>query len=286
MSQSISQAPIPCIFVSDLHGRINRYENLLHLLAEESPSALFLGGDLLPHSIEGDFLTDFFVPAFSDLKRQLGSSYPTVFLILGNDDPRSLEPTVLEGEHAGLWEYIHNRRTTFHGTAVYGYSCVPPTPFRLKDWERYDVSRYCDPGCISPEEGIRTVPVDETDVKWGTVKNDLEQLTGAESLDAAVILFHSPPHDTPLDVAALDGKMIDHVPLDPHVGSIAVRRFIETRQPRVTLHGHIHESARLTGNWKTKLGRTVCLSAAHDGPELAVVRFDLASPDNATRDLL
>jgi uncharacterized protein len=76
------------------------------------------------------------------------------------------------------------------------------------------------------------------------------------------------------------------VPLDVHVGSIAVRRFIEARQPSVTLHGHIHESARLTGAWQDRIGRTVLLSAAHDGPELALVRFDPERPDAATRDLI
>jgi Icc-related predicted phosphoesterase len=80
--------------------------------------------------------------------------------------------------------------------------------------------------------------------------------------------------------------MVDHAPLDVHVGSIAIRRFIEARQPLLTLHGHDHESARLTGAWKERIGRTVCLSAAHDGPELALVRFDLARPADATRELL
>ena len=79
---------------------------------------------------------------------------------------------------------------------------------------------------------------------------------------------------------------MDHVPLDVHVGSIAIRRFIEARQPRLTLHGHVHESARLTGSWQDRIGRTVCLSAAHDGPELALVRFDLDRPEEATRELL
>ncbi|HUU04736.1 MAG TPA: hypothetical protein VMZ49_02545, partial [Patescibacteria group bacterium] len=74
-----------------------------------------------------------------------------------------------------------------------------------------------------------------------------------------------------LDRAALDGRQVDSVPLDVHVGSIAIRRFIETRQPLVTLHGYVHESARLTGSWQEKIGRTFCFSAAHDGPELAVV---------------
>ena len=80
--------------------------------------------------------------------------------------------------------------------------------------------------------------------------------------------------------------MVDHVPLDVHVGSIAVRRFIEERQPLVTLHGHIHESTRLTGSWRDTIGRTHLFSAAHDEPELSLVRIDLDCPEEATRSLL
>ena len=69
------------------------------------------------------------------------------------------------------------------------------------------------------------------------------------------------------------------------MGSIAIRRFIEARQPRLTLHGHIHESARLTGSWRDGIGRTVMLSAAHDGPELALVRIDLEATEGAAREL-
>ena len=80
--------------------------------------------------------------------------------------------------------------------------------------------------------------------------------------------------------------MIDGVPLDVHVGSIAMKRFIEENQPLVTLHGHIHESASLTGAWREKIGRTHMFQAAHDGPELALVRFDLEDLDSATRELI
>jgi hypothetical protein len=48
----------------------------------------------------------------------------------------------------------------------------------------------------------------------------------------------------------------------------------------------VHESARLTGAWRDRIGRTVCLSAAHDGPELALVRFRLDDPAVATRELV
>ncbi|MBI5865346.1 MAG: hypothetical protein HZB38_12725, partial [Planctomycetes bacterium] len=96
----------------------------------------------------------------------------------------------------------------------------------------------------------------------------------------------SPPHDTHLDRAALDGRTFEHVPLNVHVGSIAIRRFIAQRRPLLTLHGHIHESARITGAWRQQIGRTWCLCAAHDGAELALVRLDPASPGEATRELL
>jgi len=89
-----------------------------------------------------------------------------------------------------------------------------------------------------------------------------------------------------LDRAGLDGQSVDHVPLDLHVGSIALQRFIEERQPRLTLHGHVHEAARITGRWMEKKGDTVSLGAAHDGPELALVRVDLEDPAAATRELV
>lgn len=284
-----------CFFVSDLHGRPHRYQALSRAILTEQPDAVFLGGDLLPHGLAAlsgrgtpyeDFVTDRLVPAFADLRAKLGEAYPAVFLILGNDDCRIEESSIMDGEEAGLWSYAHNRRFEFEGFSVYGYACVPPTPFLLKDWERYDVSRYTEPGSVSPEEGFRTVPVSAMEAKYGTIQNDLERLSGEDNLKRSVFLFHAPPHDTRLDRAALDGKMVDHVPLDVHVGSIAIRRFIEQRQPLLTLHGHIHESARLTGSWSEQIGRTLCFSATHDGPELALVRFDLENPASATRELL
>jgi Icc-related predicted phosphoesterase len=233
-----------------------------------------------------DFLVDWLAPRLERLRERLSGSCPRVLAIFGNDDPRSEEQSLAELERRGLLEHAHGRRIALGPHPVYGYACVPPTPFMLKDWERYDVSRYVDPGCLSPEEGYRSVPVPEGEAKWGTIARDLEALVGGDEVSGAVFLFHSPPHGTALDRAALDGRAVDRAALDVHVGSIAIRRFIETRQPLVTLHGHVHESARLTGAWQERLGRTVCLSAAHDGPELDLVRFEMERPAEATRQLV
>ena len=284
-----------CFFATDLHGCCERYEKLVASITRERPYAVFLGGDLLPRSgfslnpsgaDQPDFLRDHLLPAFKQLRKSLCSDYPALFLVLGNDDPRWHEEQFQRESTLDLWHYAHEQKFALSSFSVFGYACVPPTPFLLKDWECYDVSRYVPPGCVSPEEGRRSVHADESRVKWGTIQHDLDSLVGNESLDRAVFLFHTPPYGTLLDRADLDGKTYEHVAMDVHVGSIAVRRFIEERQPLLTLHGHIHESTRLTGEWKIRIGRTVCINGAHDGPELALVRFDLESPCDAARELL
>jgi Icc-related predicted phosphoesterase len=262
------------------------------MVRAEAPAAVFLGGDLLPAfggmaaADAGDFLQDVVAPGLGEIQAALGEAYPRVFVILGNDDPASEEPGVQALAARGLWEYIHGRRSLFGRHAVYGYACIPPSPFRLKDWERYDVSRFVDPGSYPPEEGWHTREADTSGPSRPTIQGELKDLVGEDDLEDAILLVHVPPHASKLDRAALDGKTVDHAPLDVHVGSLAVRRLIEERQPLLSLHGHVHESARLTGSWRDRIGRTVCLSAAHDGPELAVVRFDPARPDAATRELV
>jgi Icc-related predicted phosphoesterase len=284
-----------CLFVSDLHGRIDRYEKLFAAIERERPAAVFVGGDLIAvgriAASGSDLICDepieeLIRPGLSRLRRQLASAYPEVYLIPGNDDPRALVPLLGELEHDGLLRYMHRRSGQLGPHPVFGYACIPPSPLRLKDWERYDVSRHVDPGCTSPEEGYRSEPRPRSDVRYGTIAGDLTELAGDNDLEAAIFLFHVPPYQTQLDRAALDGIMVDHVPVDVNIGSIAVRRFIEKKQPLLTLHGHVHESSRLTGDWRDTIGRTICLSAAWDGTELALVRFDPARPTEASRELI
>lgn len=284
-----------CLFVSDLHGRTDQYRKLVVAVERERPEAVLLGGDLLPGAESargrselpgGGYFDTVLGPQLEGLRERLGGAYPRVLAILGNDDPRSAQAGLERLAARGLLEHVHGRKAELGSVPLYGYACVPPTPFLLKDWERYDVSRYVDPGCVSPEEGRRTVPGQAAGIRFGTIARDLASLTGDDDLARAVFLFHAPPHATALDRAALDAVLVEHVQVDVHVGSIAIRRFIETRQPALTLHGHVHESARLTGAWHDRLGATVMLSAAHDGPELALVRFELEDPAGATRELV
>lgn len=167
-----------CFFVSDLHGAADRYRKLFTLVSEERPDAVFLGGDLLPsHMVQWqskdpgqhDFIRELLAAGFERLRDDLGGDYPSVFLILGNDDVRAEEAAVLDVASRGTWCYAHNHKESLNGFQVYGYAHVPPSPFLLKDWERYDVSRYVDPGAVSPEEGRRSVPREPREIRHATI---------------------------------------------------------------------------------------------------------------------
>jgi len=156
----------------------------------------------------------------------------------------------------------------------------------LKDWERYDVSRFTDVGAVSPEEGTYSIDIEKNKIKFATIQEDIEKLSKLSDPSKTIYLFHSPPYDTYLDRADLDGTFVDHAPVDVHVGSIAMKKFIEEKQPFLTLHGHIHESSKITGHWKETFGKTYSLSAAHEGPELALIEFNTDNLDAVSRRLI
>lgn len=283
-----------CFFASDLHGKTDRYQKLFQLIENEKPDAVFLAGDLLPsglfamtgkQQIVKDFTNEFLIRNFELLKEKLGEKYPAVFVILGNDDGKTEEHDFIKASKNRIWYYLNSQFVDFEQYTIYGYAYVPPTPFQLKDWEKYDVSRFVDPGCVAPEEGVHSFPVKIDDVVYSTIQQDLEDMTKNKDISKSIFLFHSPPYQTNLDRAALDGKMIEYVPLDVNIGSIAIKRFIEEKQPFLTLHGHVHESTRLTGNWQDNIGKTISYQAAHDGKELSLIRFNPEVLSNSKRDL-
>jgi uncharacterized protein len=283
-----------CLFVSDLHGKMSRYEALFKVIKKEKPDFVFIGGDLLPHrriqltdakTEEENFVHDFLIRKFTALKEKMDCEYPEVFLIPGNDDHKSLFEDVAEGENADLWRNLHNHCIVIGKYRFYGYACVPPTPFMIKDWERFDISVELAMGCIAPADGYHSMPPDH-DPQQDTIQRDLQKLVNLDIVEFAVFLFHSPPYQTVFDQAEISMAGFKQPKPGLPVGSKAIRNLIDEKQPYITMHGHVHESVRLTGEWKQTFGRTCSFSAAHDGPELAVIKFELQDPFSATRRLI
>ncbi|MCX7833781.1 MAG: metallophosphoesterase [Ignavibacteria bacterium] len=285
---------LKCIFSTDIHGNKTKFDKFFKYIMEEKPDIIFLGGDILPSGIYAfagkDVCSDFIFGYFRDnllkIRDILKKDSPEIFLIMGNDDPKIYEENLLELEKENLFKYANQKVFTYKNYFIAGYSYVPPTPFMLKDWEKYDVSRFVDHGSISPEEGYRTVEVANNIIKYSTIENDLNALTSEITTENLIFLFHSPPYKTNLDRINTHGKMIDYVKIDENVGSVAIKKFIELKKPLITLHGHIHESSQLTGKWFEYIGRTLCINGAYQGEKLSIIKINLAEEINFERILL
>lgn len=245
---------------------------------------------MLPGFIRSDdrvrnFLSEHLIKPLERVRNELNKEI-RCFVIMGNDDPRIFEKIISGYDDQEKITYVNQRCVEFGDLNVCGYSFISPTPFQLKDWEKYDVSRFIDVGAVSPEKGTRTVEVKKNVKKYDTIKKDLDTLKGKSQPDKTIYLFHSPPYETDLDRADLDGKEIDHVPMDVHVGSIAIKKFIQNEQPLLTLHGHVHETIDITGKWMCKIGDTPCFTGVNSGEGLAVVVFDTENLEDASREVL
>ena len=80
-----------------------------------------------------------------------------------------------------------------------------------------------------------------------------------------VYIFHAPPAGTNLDMI-FNGA---------HIGSGAVREFIEKWQPPLTLHGHIHESRLVSGSISDRIGRTWSLNPGDSKETLNAVLIEI-----------
>jgi uncharacterized protein len=269
-------------YTSDLHGQGALYEQLLGMAATRRPGAVLIGGDLSPHDASGGgvaaqrvFLEGF----FTEFARRLheAASGCELLVVMGNDDWAG-NVDYLEHGHGGLWHFIHGRSAIVAGIPVAGLSWVPITPFVIKDWERWD-----DAGDLGPRarlDGVTSrdgavVPW-EFDPAWRTptIADALEALSEVTRPAETIYVCHTPPFDTRCDMV---GATL-------HVGSRALRDFIERHQPPLVLSGHIHESPRVSSAWRDTIGRTVVVNPGQFGASrLSGVWFDPADPAGTLR---
>ena len=250
------------LYTADLHGNREAYEGLLRRASLQDIGAIALGGDLCPRggkTLQGwighqrAFLEEYLLPLFSGFREK----YPKkeIFAIMGNDDFRKNLDVLGQAEAKGILFSIHGRSLKLHDDIhIAGYSFVNATPFRLKDWEKKDSPGAKMPPQLSPEV-LRSAEEEE-----GTISKDMEKIAKLSDPKKTVYVIHAPPFNTNLDV----------VSSGHHVGSAAVRAFIEKHAPPATLHGHIHESPGMSGSWMDVVGSTVCVNVGSPYPKKAL----------------
>lgn len=252
------------LFTSDLHGQIPLFEQLLEWVRNSSAEGIILGGDFLPSLPQAgryeemihhqrSFISAFLMGFFKKCQK---AKVRRIYLIPGNWD--AAYPFLFEEPLEGMVDLDRKMDTLAEGFQIIGYPFVPPTPFRPKDYEKMD-----DPDSPWPPQKIpsyirspdcpaRLIAIDPKVYlrEAGTIQEDLPGLPMPEDYDKSIYVMHSPPYGTPLDVI-YGGQS---------VGSRAIRTFIVTRQPFLTLHGHIHEAPEVSGTYLVQFGKTISVN--------------------------
>ena len=245
------------IFVTDLHGSRAKYKHVFEAAKRHAAAAVVNGGDML--TLEGDlhrsqkkFIEGFLDPYFAGYQK--AGIYHLGYL--GNDDLGILDSCF--DQVCSKYSHVVNlaqRGFELGQFEFIGMNWVADYPFQLKDRCRKDRKDYVfqrqfGPGLLSKERGFRQLE------DWSsyattlpTIEDELEALPEPRDPDKAIYVMHMPPARVGLDVCQSGDE----------VGSLAVCRFIEKKQPLLTLHGHIHESPSRSGKWKAEMGKTICV---------------------------
>jgi uncharacterized protein len=292
-----SEWPMRVLYTSDTHVYPSYFDRLLRAAEVIRPGAVIIGGDIIPAwqrgiqaSIEPhkDWVRTNLIPRLEAFRDKCGDTQ--VLLDLGNDDIAAAR-FLLEEQDGKSLTLLHMRLLRLdEDTAVAGYMKVNPTPFLIKDGEKCDCRDYDglrDYGVR--KAGSVTISGRETpytlDCVDGSIEDDMDKLwqeieSAAWSNFSIIFVSHAPPKNTDLD-ATSSGH---------HVGSLAIRRFIENSRAGgrliASLHGHIHESPWRTGRVWQYLGSTPCFNVGQKAQFLRALLLDTEEVVSSARLVL
>lgn len=289
------------LYTSDVHGNLQQLEHLLQHAREIKPYALIIAGEIAPKGAQDAELylaqqkafVNHDLPRFAQrVKEILPETH--LYIGLGNDDTAVLVPLLEQHEKQGLFRLLNKRHALTHDRDIVGYFYVPLTPFAIKDFEKYDFSsppteyreayehlkrtNYCLEGVKSSRVGWSDFAFTPHLEQHDSIQKDLEKQEYTANAKKTLCVFHAPPYYTALDMLYTE----------QHVGSLAVRAFIEHFQPAAALHGHIHETVDVSGRYVKMIGGTPSMSAGNHnvGESVAALVFDVYAPEKARRVVL
>ena len=246
------------IYACDIHGDTNKYEKLFKTAQKEDIKYMVLGGDLLPKRgiiviIQPEFIRDFFEDYFKRLKE----NNIKCILIPGNDDLEKFDIEINElcEKYSNIYN-IDNKKLDIEDVSFIGLSKVLDHPFGSKNRVLIEknlkmqpqlsqdiyINRDTEVITISEWERYRETNIDK-------MEDILSSLPVVDKSRKTIYVLHNPPYGIGLDVC---GNGLQ-------VGSKAITSFLEESNSYMSLHGHIHESPKISGLWYNKLGKTICI---------------------------
>ncbi len=286
------------LFSADLHGNREQYRRLFGRALEPDIDAVVIGGDIAPKdqpferfiSTQRAFIRDTLKNLVSEVKNKKPDL--EIYLVMGNDDTRSTERDLQAVCDQTGMHYLQDRRYQLDAnTEIIGYAQVPITPFVMKDWEKHDLSVINERGAEilhgmipytrNRHDGVMSIgdswhkhiiPVDGA--AEDSIQQDLARPLFTKNATNTIYVMHGPPALTSLDRIS-----------PGHVGSIALRQFIENHQPLLTLHGHIHETVDISGKFSERIGNSISISCGNDNQtvKVAAMVVDTLHPQDAQR---
>jgi uncharacterized protein len=270
-------------FTTDFHGRLGLYAQLTNLLHAEKPDLLILGGDMHAECEQSDPLGT----QVAFVQRKLASMVAAwktmipkleVACVLGNHDMACTQAAMRVHHRAHRLALLELQPAWEKGGLKWvGLSTTPPSPYWVKDLERLDMPG--DPlpvigGAVWDDQAHAAREVEASE-HFNNHPTLAAELAAAPAITGPwVFVAHTPPHATHLD----------RLPnLDYPIGSRAVRQFIESRQPLLALHGHVHESPDTTGSYVERIGQTLCINPGQSNDRLYAVMLDTARPIQTVR---
>ena len=285
------------IFTADLHGRIDQYESLFETALEQEAQSVIIGGDIAETGSINPLKQELFLTStLPDIVKTFkNKSDAEIYLILGNDDVAT-NLDLLEAYNGNLWNHIHGKRFSITPDyEIIGYPYIPISPFQVKDFEKFDVrlkegekkglfkkvfggDDLVQPGSSlegevwTGKEWVKKV-FDRENID-ATIEDDLNSPIFTTNPKKTIYVFHCPPYNTNLDV----------IPSLRHVGSKAIRQFIEKNEPYLVLSGHVHETANVMNRYSTNIGNSLAMTAGNgtNPSTLSFLVFDIYNPQSTT----
>lgn len=262
------------LYTTDLHGNKNFYQFILKKIKSCAVDIIVNGGDMLPKT-EPIFTTQI------KFLEYLEKEYFPIFekkrihylCQLGNDDLKIYDQRF--DAICNQFKYIHNiaqRKIIINSFEFIGFNFVTDYPFGLKDRCRKDTDNFKIP--IQYDKPVFSDTGDKWDVirNWPVVINsfpsilsELKVLPKPQNLDKTIYIIHMPPAGLGLDQTIMGNRP----------KSFAVRKFLDSKQPLLSFHGHIHNSYQESGVWKKVLGKTICVQPGQGRTEIVFVILDL-----------
>lgn len=246
------------LYVTDMHGIEWKHKEIFQIASSLKPDVVINGGDMLPFKgnllHQGKFITGFLDEYFSRFEAM------EVFYLglLGNDDLRIFDD--LFQKTCDKYSYVVNMAQTrfqIKGSKYefIGMNYISDLPFGLKDRARKDTKNFEFPKQIgkqylSTPNGFKKIEDWLSYVETlPTIEDEIRNLVKPSDMSNTVYIFHNPPANLDLDVTH-DGRK---------VGSKAEYAFLKKNQPKLSVHGHIHESPNVSGKWYSQVGTTICI---------------------------